>query len=80
MLSGLVSAASSAAEGGENAGNHQLLKDLVLVYFAPETLDNLELRQCLSYFFPVFCYSRKENMRAMAGVRVFPSFPSDTAE
>ena len=46
----------------------QVLKSLVLVYFAPETVDNLELRQCLSYFFPVYCYSLSANQKKMQEV------------
>lgn len=46
----------------------QVLKRLVLVYFAPETIDNLELRQCLSYFFPVYCYSQSANQKRMQEV------------
>ncbi|KAJ9118074.1 hypothetical protein QFC24_006346 [Naganishia onofrii] len=34
-----------------------LLQNLILLYLTPETADNLPLRQCLSYFFPVYCYS-----------------------
>lgn len=40
----------------------------MLVYFAPETIDNLELRQCLSYFFPVYCYSLSANQKRMREV------------
>lgn len=46
----------------------EVLKRLALVYFAPETLDNLELRQCLSYFFPVYCFSNAANQRRMSEV------------
>lgn len=49
----------------------EVLKRLVLVYFAPETSDNLELRQCLSYFFPVYCYSLSANMKRMQEVSLF---------
>lgn len=43
----------------------QALETIFLLYVTPETSDNLELRQCLSYFFPVFCYSNAENQRKM---------------
>lgn len=46
----------------------QILSRLVLLYFASETADNPELRQCLSYFFPVYCYSNPENQRRLASV------------
>jgi len=41
----------------------QALETIFLLYVTPETSDNLELRQCLSYFFPVFCYSNAGNQR-----------------
>ncbi|OAX38286.1 hypothetical protein K503DRAFT_718426 [Rhizopogon vinicolor AM-OR11-026] len=41
----------------------QVLKTLVVTYLSPETIDNQEVRQCLSYFFPVFCYSSAINQR-----------------
>lgn len=47
----------------------QILSRLVLLYFAGETADNPELRQCLSYFFPVYCYSNPANQRRVANVR-----------
>jgi condensin complex subunit 3 len=42
---------------------------MVLLYFASETAGNEELRQCLSYFFPVYCYSSSQNQRRMSRVR-----------
>ena len=57
MLSGMITDA-------------EVLKRLVLVYFAPETLDNLELRQCLSYFLPVYCYSNSANQKKMQEVSI----------
>ena len=49
----------------------QVLSSLILVYLSPDTADNQELRQCLSYFFPVYCYSSPANQRRMQ--QVFPS-------
>jgi condensin complex subunit 3 len=49
--------------------SRQILGRLVLLYFASETADNPELRQCLSYFFPVYCYSNPQNQRRIASVR-----------
>ncbi|KAH9837531.1 nuclear condensing complex subunit [Rhodofomes roseus] len=43
--------------------DERVLKTLVLVYVSPETADNQELRQCLAYFFPVYCYSSPQNQR-----------------
>ncbi|KAK4702820.1 condensin complex subunit 3, partial [Phenoliferia sp. Uapishka_3] len=50
MLSGMIT-------------DEEVLKHLVLAYFAIETSDNHELRQCLSYFLPVYCYSNPQNQR-----------------
>ncbi|CDS02070.1 hypothetical protein [Sporisorium scitamineum] len=47
------------------------LKSLVLIYMSPETMDNQELRQCLSYFLPVYCGSSSRNQRRLQ--RVFVS-------
>ncbi|KAF8524376.1 nuclear condensing complex subunit [Hysterangium stoloniferum] len=52
MLSGMVS-------------DERVLKSLVLAYVSPYTKDNQELRQCLSYFFPVYCYSSPVNQRRL---------------
>lgn len=46
----------------------QILKTLVILYFAPETSSNQELRQCLTYFFPVYCFSSSINQRRMLEV------------
>lgn len=46
----------------------QLLQQLVLVFLSSETVTNLPLRQCLSYFFPVYCYSSPLNQRRMQEV------------
>ncbi|BGP37334.1 chromosome condensation complex Condensin, subunit G [Rhodotorula kratochvilovae] len=48
--------------------DEEILSRLVLLYFAGETADNPELRQCLSYFFPVYCYSNPANQRRVANV------------
>ncbi|CAL1698734.1 unnamed protein product [Somion occarium] len=45
--------------------DERVLRSLVIAYISPETADNLELRQCLSYFFPVYCYSSAANQRRM---------------
>ncbi|SJX60507.1 related to Condensin complex subunit 3 [Sporisorium reilianum f. sp. reilianum] len=49
----------------------EALKSLVLIYMSPETVDNQELRQCLSYFLPVYCGSSSRNQRRLQ--RVFVS-------
>lgn len=48
--------------------DEDLLKQLVLCYFEPATKDNAGVRQALSYFLPVYCHSRRENMERMAKV------------
>ncbi|KAL7422917.1 chromosome condensation complex Condensin, subunit G [Cryptotrichosporon argae] len=45
-----------------------VLQSLVLLYFSPETADNQALRQCLTYFLPVYCYSSPENQRRMLDI------------
>ncbi|GAA5893397.1 hypothetical protein JCM5296_004865 [Sporobolomyces johnsonii] len=55
MLSGMVT-------------DEEILSRLVLLYFAGETADNQELRQCLSYFLPVYCYSNPQNQRRVSNV------------
>lgn len=48
--------------------DEELLKQLVLCYFDPVTKDNAGVRQALSYFLPVYCHSRRENMARMGSV------------
>ena len=45
-----------------------LFKQAVICYFDPTTKDNAGVRQTLSYFLPVYCHSRRENMERMARV------------
>lgn len=44
------------------------LQSLVLLYFSPETADNQPLRQCLTYFLPVYCYSSAANQQRMLNI------------
>lgn len=46
----------------------QVLARLVGLFLDPGTADNQALRQCLSYFFPVYCYSSSSNQRRMQKV------------
>lgn len=48
--------------------DEDLLKQAVIAFFDPATKENAVLRQALSYFLPVFCHSRRENMETMASV------------
>ena len=45
-----------------------LFKQAVICYFDPTTKDNAGVRQTLSYFLPVYCHSRRENMERLARV------------
>ncbi|OMH85567.1 Condensin complex subunit 3 [Zancudomyces culisetae] len=47
-----------------------VLKNLCILYFHPEKADNSKFLQCLSYFFPAFCYSSSLNQQRMAGLVV----------
>lgn len=48
--------------------DEELLKQAVISYVDPATKENAAVRQALSYFLPVYCHSRKENMERMATV------------
>jgi condensin complex subunit 3 len=48
-----------------------LLRQLVVAFFDPDTSSNAHLRQSLTYFLPVYCHSRVENARRM--VEITPS-------
>lgn len=48
--------------------DEELLKQAVICYFDPATKENAGVRQALSYFLPVYCHSRRENMESMAAV------------
>lgn len=49
------------------------LRSLVLVYMSPETTANQGLRQCLSYFLPVYCFSSAACQRRLQRVSNFLS-------
>jgi len=53
---------------GQLITDTDLLKQLVITFFDPETSSNAQLRQALSYFLPVFCHSRQENAERMVQV------------
>ncbi|MCJ1438094.1 hypothetical protein MMC27_007481 [Xylographa pallens] len=48
--------------------DEDLLKQLVICFFEPATKENATMRQALSYFLPVYCRSRRENMERMGKV------------
>jgi condensin complex subunit 3 len=45
-----------------------LLKQLVIAFFDPDTSGNAHLRQSLTYFLPVYCHSRVENAKRMVEI------------
>jgi len=53
---------------GQLITDTDLLKQLVITFFDPETSSNNQLRQALSYFLPVYCHSRQENADRMVQV------------
>ncbi|KAI9511024.1 nuclear condensing complex subunit [Russula earlei] len=55
MLSGMIS-------------DERVLISLALIYLSPDTAENQELRQCLSYFFPAYSYSAPAHQRLMQKV------------
>ncbi|KAF7859650.1 hypothetical protein EAF04_008729 [Stromatinia cepivora] len=60
LLGRVITDASSAID--------DLLKTLVVLYFDPSTAHNQGVRQTLTYFLPVYCYSRAENQDRMRAV------------
>ncbi|KAH8591450.1 nuclear condensing complex subunit [Bisporella sp. PMI_857] len=60
MLGRVISDASTAID--------DLLRTLVVLYFDPSTAHNQGVRQTLSYFLPVYSFSRKENQDRMRKV------------
>jgi len=57
MLSGLIH-------------DERVLKSLVATFFSPDMAHNQQVRQCLSYFFPAYCYSSSSNQRQMQNIAV----------
>lgn len=52
----------------DSEASNDLLKTLIVAYFDPATHSNQGVRQTLSYFLPVYSYSRKENQDRMRTV------------
>lgn len=48
--------------------DHDLLVRLVTAFFDPDTQDNEEFLQALTYFIPVYCHSRAENAAQMVSI------------
>ncbi|KAJ7185293.1 nuclear condensing complex subunit [Mycena filopes] len=55
------------------ADDPKILKTLLLAYVSPHTAGNAELRQCLSYFFSVYCYSSAQNQSRVQSI-FMPAF------
>jgi condensin complex subunit 3 len=62
MLGRVISDSSPAID--------DLLKTFVVLYFDPSTANNQAVRQALSYFLPVYSYSRRENQDRMRKISV----------
>ncbi|THH04392.1 hypothetical protein EW145_g5551 [Phellinidium pouzarii] len=50
--------------------DERVLTSLVLAYVSPASADNQELRQCLAYFLPAYCYSSPANQSKMQSIFV----------
>ena len=48
--------------------DEDLLRQAVVCYFDPASKENAGVRQALTYFLPVYCHSRRENMERMANI------------
>ena len=48
--------------------DEDLLKTMVVLYLDPASKANAGVRQALTYFLPVYCYSRRDNMERMANI------------
>lgn len=59
LLSRIILDTSSASD---------LVKTLIVAYFDPSTQGNQGVRQTLSYFLPVYCFSRRENQDLVRAV------------
>lgn len=51
-----------------NLTDLQVLVSLALIYLSPDTAENQELRQSLSYFFPAYSYSSPAHQRLLQKV------------
>jgi hypothetical protein len=56
----------------------QVLVSLALIYLSPDTAENQELRQCLSYFFPAYGYSSPGHQHVLQKVRESCDAPSSS--
>ncbi|KAJ7701145.1 nuclear condensing complex subunit [Mycena rosella] len=52
------------------AADPKIVKSLLLAYISPHTAGNAPVRQCLAYFFPVYCYSAAANQARVREVFV----------
>src|ERR1700754_3253894 len=54
--------------GRTHSNLSQVLKSLVATFFSPDMAQNQQVRQCLSYFFPAYCYSSSSNQTQLQKV------------
>lgn len=67
----MLSSPPTSTEGASSILDHdELLRMLTTAYFNPDLAVNSGLRQALTYFLPVYCYSRKENQQRMGRITV----------
>lgn len=64
----MLSSPPTTADISSILDHDELLRMLTIAYFDPETTANSALRQALTYFIPVYCHSREENLRRMGRV------------
>ncbi|KAI8986589.1 nuclear condensing complex subunit [Pilobolus umbonatus] len=53
--------------------DEEILRLLVLLYFFPTSstdTGNHKIRQCLTYFFPAFCFSSSENQKSLINITI----------
>lgn len=50
--------------------DERVLTSLVLIFVSPATADNHEVRQCLAYFLPAYCYLSPENQTRMQKIGI----------
>ncbi|KAB8360845.1 hypothetical protein FH972_024579 [Carpinus fangiana] len=64
----LSAPSNSSTTAATILNTEELLKLLVIAYFDPDSTANPALRQALSYFIPVYCHSRRDNMQRMGRI------------
>ena len=84
MLSGMISDERACALSqcylceSKSLTDLQVLVSLTLIYLSPDTAENQELRQSLSYFFPAYSYSSPGHQHLMQKVSGLCGAPSSS--